>query len=65
MSKKVKISDGEVAYIGDDAVDISLLKKVGLPVAVADATKDTKAEARLITKKAVEERWSGKSANSY
>ncbi|MCL0040344.1 3-deoxy-manno-octulosonate-8-phosphatase KdsC [Thermodesulfovibrionales bacterium] len=51
LVEKVKISDGEVAYIGDDAVDISLLKKVGLPVAVADATKDTKAEARLITKK--------------
>ena len=32
-----KVSSDEVAYIGDDIGDICLLKKVGLPIAVADA----------------------------
>lgn len=31
---------GEVAFIGDDLPDITLLKKVGFPVAVADAEKE-------------------------
>jgi len=30
----------EVAYVGDDIGDICLLKKVGLPIAVADAVAD-------------------------
>lgn len=33
-----KVLAEEVAYIGDDIGDICLLKKVGLPVAVADAS---------------------------
>jgi 3-deoxy-D-manno-octulosonate 8-phosphate phosphatase (KDO 8-P phosphatase) len=44
------ISDpAEVAYIGDDIPDIPLLKKVGLPVAVADAVEEVKAAAAFVT----------------
>ena len=44
------ISDpAEVAYIGDDIPDIPLLKKVGLPVAVADAVGEVKAAAAFVT----------------
>lgn len=44
------ISDpAEVAYIGDDVPDIPLLKKVGLPVAVADAVGEVKAAAAFVT----------------
>jgi len=44
------ISDpAEVAYIGDDVPDIPLLKKVGLPVAVADAVVEAKAAAAYVT----------------
>jgi 3-deoxy-D-manno-octulosonate 8-phosphate phosphatase (KDO 8-P phosphatase) len=44
------ISDpAEVAYIGDDLPDIALLKKVGLPVAVADAVSEVKAAAAFVT----------------
>ena len=44
------ISDpAEVAYIGDDVPDIPLLKKVGLPVAVADAVSEVKAAAAFVT----------------
>ena len=34
-----KISENEVAFIGDDIGDIDLLKIVGFPVAVADAVE--------------------------
>jgi 3-deoxy-D-manno-octulosonate 8-phosphate phosphatase (KDO 8-P phosphatase) len=35
-----KLSSDEVAYVGDDIGDICLLKKVGLPIAVADAVDE-------------------------
>jgi 3-deoxy-D-manno-octulosonate 8-phosphate phosphatase (KDO 8-P phosphatase) len=35
-----KVSSDEVAYIGDDIGDICLMKKVGLPIAVADAVSE-------------------------
>ncbi len=51
LTEKLNVSDNEIAYIGDDIVDISIMKRVGLPVAVADAEEATKAEAIIITKK--------------
>ncbi|MCL4490932.1 MAG: 3-deoxy-manno-octulosonate-8-phosphatase KdsC [Nitrospirae bacterium] len=50
LIEKLGVSDEEVAYIGDDIVDIPLFRKVGLAVAVADATDETKDEAMLVTK---------------
>ena len=50
LTEKLNITDDEIAYIGDDIVDISIMKKVGLPVAVADAEEETKAAAMIITK---------------
>ena len=35
-----KVAFDEVAYIGDDIGDVCLLKKVGLPIAVADAASE-------------------------
>jgi len=35
-----KLNADEVAYIGDDIGDICLMKKVGLPIAVADASSE-------------------------
>jgi 3-deoxy-D-manno-octulosonate 8-phosphate phosphatase (KDO 8-P phosphatase) len=49
LLSKFNLSDEEVAYIGDDIVDISLLKRVGLPVSVADAADDAKKYALMIT----------------
>jgi 3-deoxy-D-manno-octulosonate 8-phosphate phosphatase (KDO 8-P phosphatase) len=46
---KFNLSDDEVAYIGDDIVDIPLLKRVGLPVVVADGVEDAKKYALMIT----------------
>lgn len=50
LIEKLNLSDGEIAYIGDDVVDISIMKRVALPVAVADAEDETKAAALVITK---------------
>ncbi len=46
---KLAIADEDVAYIGDDVVDIPLFKRVGFPVAVADAVEEAKAAALFIT----------------
>jgi 3-deoxy-D-manno-octulosonate 8-phosphate phosphatase (KDO 8-P phosphatase) len=42
----------EVAYVGDDLIDIPLLRRVGLAVAVADAVDEVKASAHLVTQRA-------------
>jgi 3-deoxy-D-manno-octulosonate 8-phosphate phosphatase (KDO 8-P phosphatase) len=41
--------ESEVAYVGDDVVDIPLMKRVGLAVAVADASEETRAAAHFVT----------------
>ena len=46
-----ELTHDEVAYIGDDVIDIPLLRRVGLAVAVADAVHEVKAAAHLITQR--------------
>lgn len=48
--KKFGLKNEEVAYIGDDVVDIPILKRVGLAATVADAFVYVKKEAHYITK---------------
>lgn len=45
------LTHSEVAYIGDDLIDIPLLRRVGFAVAVADAVDEVKAAAHLITQR--------------
>jgi 3-deoxy-D-manno-octulosonate 8-phosphate phosphatase (KDO 8-P phosphatase) len=47
--KTLGIDASSVAYIGDDIGDIELMKRVGFPVAVADATDEAKAVAAYTT----------------
>jgi len=42
-------SPREAAFVGDDLPDISLLKKVGLPIAVANAHPEVKKVAAMVT----------------
>lgn len=51
IKEKYSLKDEEILYIGDDLVDIPVLKKVGFPVAVADAIEDVKNFCIYITKK--------------
>ena len=39
----------EIAYIGDDLVDIPIMEKVGLPITVPNASPEVKAIAKHIT----------------
>jgi 3-deoxy-D-manno-octulosonate 8-phosphate phosphatase (KDO 8-P phosphatase) len=45
-----KISDSEICFVGDDLVDLSLMRRVGLPVAVNNAAPEVKKRAVYITK---------------
>ncbi|HVO66860.1 MAG TPA: HAD hydrolase family protein [Syntrophales bacterium] len=49
--RKRSLGYGNIAFIGDDIVDIPLLKRVGFSVAVADASKDVKKCVDYVTKK--------------
>ncbi|MFQ6110398.1 MAG: KdsC family phosphatase [Nitrospinota bacterium] len=51
MKKEKGLSDEEIAYIGDDLIDIPAMRRAGLAVAVADAVEEVKAEAHLITRR--------------
>ena len=44
------VSDHEIAYIGDDLIDIPVMEKVGLPAAVQNAYPDVKEKAVFVTK---------------
>jgi len=49
--KKYKLNDSEVCFVGDDLVDLGVLKRVGFAVAVAGACEEVKQSAAYITKK--------------
>lgn len=51
LAEKYSLTDEEIAYAGDDIVDIPVLKKCGLPIAVADADESVKPFVKLITEK--------------
>ena len=44
-----KLTDPEVCYVGDDVVDIPVLRRAGLAVAVADAVEEVKRFSHLVT----------------
>ena len=51
LVKKKNLTWEQVAFIGDDVIDISLLKKVGVAIAVADAIDEVKEIADFVTNK--------------
>jgi 3-deoxy-D-manno-octulosonate 8-phosphate phosphatase (KDO 8-P phosphatase) len=44
-----RLRDAQVCYVGDDLVDLPVLRRVGMPVAVADAHPEVLRRAGLIT----------------
>jgi 3-deoxy-D-manno-octulosonate 8-phosphate phosphatase (KDO 8-P phosphatase) len=46
---RYQLSPEEVLYIGDDIIDIPVMKNVGYPVAVADAIDEVQAIAKYVT----------------
>ncbi|MTI21020.1 3-deoxy-manno-octulosonate-8-phosphatase [Fulvivirga sp. RKSG066] len=51
IRQKYGLKDDEIAYIGDDIIDLSLIKEVGLGMAPIDALEYVKAEADLVIEK--------------
>lgn len=49
--KEENLTDEQVCYVGDDVVDIPLLRRGGLSVAVADAVEEAKQYSHLVTKR--------------
>lgn len=46
-----KVTPPEVCFIGDDVVDIPVLRKVGLAVSVPNAVREVKNEVHYVTKR--------------
>ena len=51
IRKDFKLKDEEICFVGDDLPDLCVLKKVGFPVAVANAAVEVKKVAAYVTKK--------------
>ncbi len=49
LLKKYDFSDEEVAYMGDDVVDVALLEAVGLPAVPSDADVESTSRARFVS----------------
>lgn len=49
--KKYKVTTAEVCFVGDDLVDLCLMKKVGFPIAVFNACPEVKQAAAYISLK--------------
>lgn len=45
----LKLTDEEVAYMGDDVVDLAVLQRVGLSTAPADAVEEVRSRVDLVT----------------
>ena len=50
LKTKYNLVDSEIAYVGDDLIDIPVMEKVGVPIAVANAIQDVKEISIYTTK---------------
>ena len=51
IKKKYKVKTQDICFIGDDLIDVGMMKKVGLPVAPQNAAGIVKKFAAYVTKK--------------
>ena len=52
LKLKYNLNNSNIAYIGDDLIDLPVMNKVSVPIAVANATEQVKKIAAYITKSA-------------
>jgi 3-deoxy-D-manno-octulosonate 8-phosphate phosphatase (KDO 8-P phosphatase) len=50
LKDELGIKDSEIAYIGDDLPDLPVMRRVAVPIAVADASEEVRAIAKYVTK---------------
>lgn len=51
IKKKYKVKEDEICFVGDDWIDLGVMEKVGVAVAVSDAPSIVKRASDYITKK--------------
>jgi|TARA_B100000315_G_scaffold257894_1_gene308310 3-deoxy-D-manno-octulosonate 8-phosphate phosphatase (KDO 8-P phosphatase) len=51
IEKKYKVKASEICFIGDDLIDIGIMKRIGCSVAVGDAHKQVKNISNYVTTK--------------
>lgn len=49
LKKLTGLQDEEIAYIGDDLIDLPIMLQVGLPLAVADAVAEVRSRALVVS----------------
>ena len=49
LKKELNISDDEIAYIGDDLIDLPVMREAGLSIAVSDAVPEVRDAAHMTT----------------
>ena len=50
IAREAGITDEEACFVGDDLIDIPLLKRVGIPIVVGDGAPEAKRFARYVTR---------------
>ncbi|MBL7155746.1 MAG: HAD hydrolase family protein [Candidatus Omnitrophica bacterium] len=50
IKKRFKVKEEEICFVGDDLIDLSILKRVGLACAVPNACKEVKDAAHYVTR---------------
>jgi 3-deoxy-D-manno-octulosonate 8-phosphate phosphatase (KDO 8-P phosphatase) len=50
LKSRYKVNSDQICFMGDDLIDIGLMRKVGVPIAVADAVSEVREEACYVTK---------------
>jgi 3-deoxy-D-manno-octulosonate 8-phosphate phosphatase (KDO 8-P phosphatase) len=50
LRRRLRVSSGECACVGDDLPDVPLMREVGISFAVADAHEEARNAARVITR---------------
>lgn len=51
IMKKYRVTSSQICFIGDDLIDLGMIKHVGLGIAVSDAPMIVKKSAKYVTKK--------------
>ena len=46
---ELRLTPGQVAFVGDDLPDLAVMRHVGLPIAVADAVEEVRSVAAYVT----------------
>ena len=49
LKERQGLTDEEIAYVGDDLIDLPVMLQVGLPMAIADAVAEVKDASRVIS----------------